>query len=265
MPGSPSTADGTGAVLQALSPNSKSADRGLSYLRQAQRPGGGFPLGGNGAVNTQSTAWAIQGILAAGGDPGAFRRGGKSAPEYLAAQQAERRPLPLLEVKQPDADLGHRPGPRRGRRRLLPVPPPPASPRHPQAAPSPASPIPGLTPGTSPGGGIVPPVTGDSRRSEAPPPSPTTPGSGGRVLSRTFCARREPGPRGVQPNRSPPRGEGGRGPPTGEAEAPRPRAVQRRLDRSSAGADRPRSARRRLLFAAGLGIRKLWMRQRYGL
>ena len=124
VPGSPSTADGTGAVMQALSPSSKAARSGLSYLRQAQRPGGGFPLGGNGAVNTQSTAWAIQGILAAGGDPDSFRRGGTSAPEYLAAPAGRRRPLPLLEVQRPDPGLGHRPGPRRRRRRLLPGPRP---------------------------------------------------------------------------------------------------------------------------------------------
>jgi energy-coupling factor transport system substrate-specific component len=86
-PGSPSTADGTGAVLQALSRGSKAADSGLSHLRKAQRPGGGFPLGGSGAVNSQSTAWAIQGILAAGGDPSSYRRGSSSAPDYLAAQQ----------------------------------------------------------------------------------------------------------------------------------------------------------------------------------
>jgi hypothetical protein len=87
-PGSPSTADGTGTVLQALSRGSKAVDSGLSYLSKAQRPGGGFPLGGAGAVNSQSTAWAIQGILAAGGDPSTYRRGGSSALDYLAAQQA---------------------------------------------------------------------------------------------------------------------------------------------------------------------------------
>jgi hypothetical protein len=87
-PGSPSTTDGTGAVMQALSPDSKAAGHGLFYLRhQAQRKGGGFPLGGNGTVNTMSTAWAIQGILAVGGDPGSFRRGSVSAPEYLAHNQ----------------------------------------------------------------------------------------------------------------------------------------------------------------------------------
>jgi energy-coupling factor transport system substrate-specific component len=88
VPGSPSTPDGTGAVMQALSSGAKAVQRGLSYLRGAQRQGGGFPLGGNSAVNTQSTAWAVQGIIAAGGDPDSFRRGGSSAPEYLAAQQA---------------------------------------------------------------------------------------------------------------------------------------------------------------------------------
>jgi energy-coupling factor transport system substrate-specific component len=86
-PGLPSNADGTGAVMQALSSGSKAENRALSYLRQAQRKGGGFPLGGNGAVNTQSTAWAIQGIVAAGADPGIYRRGGSSAPEYLAGLQ----------------------------------------------------------------------------------------------------------------------------------------------------------------------------------
>jgi energy-coupling factor transport system substrate-specific component len=89
-PGSPSTTDGTGAVLQALSPDSKAAGHGLFYLRhQAQQKGGGFPLGGNGAVNTMSTAWAIQGILAVGGSPDSFRRGSVSAPGYLAHNQRE--------------------------------------------------------------------------------------------------------------------------------------------------------------------------------
>ena len=87
-PGSPSTTDGTGAVMQALSPDSKAAGHGLFYLRHhAQQKGGGFPLGGNGTVNTMSTAWAIQGILAVGGDPASFRRGSVSAPEYLAHNQ----------------------------------------------------------------------------------------------------------------------------------------------------------------------------------
>ncbi|MBS1883108.1 MAG: hypothetical protein JSS97_09150 [Actinobacteria bacterium] len=85
--GSPSTADGTGAALQALSPSSKASNRGVAYLRQVQQPGGGFRLGGNGALNTQSTAWAVEGLLAAGSNPAQFKKGGKSAYEYLEANQ----------------------------------------------------------------------------------------------------------------------------------------------------------------------------------
>ncbi|MGE5407345.1 MAG: prenyltransferase/squalene oxidase repeat-containing protein [Syntrophothermus sp.] len=87
-PGSPSTADTTGAVLQTLARGSTASKRGLAYLRDAQRRGGGFALGSGGEVNAQSTAWATQGIIAAGADPGSFRKGGVSAPGYLSARQA---------------------------------------------------------------------------------------------------------------------------------------------------------------------------------
>jgi prenyltransferase beta subunit len=86
-PGSASNAEGTGAALQVLSSGSKASDRGLSYLRRTQHKGGGFARGGDGEVNTRSTAGAVEGILAAGGDPASFRRGGASAPEYLAHNQ----------------------------------------------------------------------------------------------------------------------------------------------------------------------------------
>lgn len=86
VPGSPSTADGTGAAMQAI-PDTDAARQGLGYLRKAQRPSGGFPLGGNGAVNSQSTAWAVQGMLAVGTAPDSVREGGKSALDYLADRQ----------------------------------------------------------------------------------------------------------------------------------------------------------------------------------
>jgi energy-coupling factor transport system substrate-specific component len=86
VPGSPSTADGTAAVMQAM-PSTSAAKHGLGYLRNAQRPSGGFPLGGTGPVNSQSTAWAVQGMLAVGTDPGSVRGGGKSALDYLASRQ----------------------------------------------------------------------------------------------------------------------------------------------------------------------------------
>ena len=87
-PGSPSTADSTAAALEAI-PDTEAAQRGLAYLRKHQRPSGGFALGGAGAVNSQSTAWAVQGLLAVGADPGSAKDGNKSALEYLAARQAD--------------------------------------------------------------------------------------------------------------------------------------------------------------------------------
>ncbi len=88
VPGSGSTADGTGAAMQAM-PNTSAANRGLGYLRRAQRSSGGFALGGAGAVNSQSTAWAVQGMLAVGIDPASVRAGGHNALDYLAARQAD--------------------------------------------------------------------------------------------------------------------------------------------------------------------------------
>jgi Prenyltransferase and squalene oxidase repeat len=87
VPGQPSNADVTAAVMQAM-PESKAADRGLSYLRKHQRSDGGFGLGIAGGVNSQSTAWAMQGMIAVGADPAAITAGGNSAPDYLAARQS---------------------------------------------------------------------------------------------------------------------------------------------------------------------------------
>jgi energy-coupling factor transport system substrate-specific component len=86
VPGSPSTADGTGAAIQAI-PDTAAADHGMGYLRNAQRPNGGFALGGSGGVNSQSTAWAVQGMLAVGKDPASVQDEGKSALDYLSARQ----------------------------------------------------------------------------------------------------------------------------------------------------------------------------------
>jgi Prenyltransferase and squalene oxidase repeat len=82
VPGAPSNADVTGAVMQAM-PSSQAARQGLSYLLKHQRGNGGFPVGGNGPVNTQSTAWAAEGMRAVGGASGAV----DSAMAYIASQQ----------------------------------------------------------------------------------------------------------------------------------------------------------------------------------
>jgi energy-coupling factor transport system substrate-specific component len=87
VPGQPSNADVTAAAMQAM-PDTKAAGNGLSYLRKHQRPNGGFALGGSGGVNSQSTAWAVEGMIAVGADPAKIASGANSALDYLASQQA---------------------------------------------------------------------------------------------------------------------------------------------------------------------------------
>ena len=113
-------------MLQALAASGTGSGAirgGVAYLRSVQLSSGGFPLSGGGA-NAQSTAWAIQGLLAAGASPGKLRRGGRNPFDYLdslqaadghyrysrssdqtpvwvtaqALQAAERAPFPLAEV-----------------------------------------------------------------------------------------------------------------------------------------------------------------------
>jgi energy-coupling factor transport system substrate-specific component len=88
VPGQPSNADITGSAMQAL-PDTKAAQGGLSYLRKHQRSNGGFALGAAGGVNSQSTAWAVQGMIGAGADPATIAASGSSALDYLAARQAD--------------------------------------------------------------------------------------------------------------------------------------------------------------------------------
>jgi energy-coupling factor transport system substrate-specific component len=85
--GGPSGADDTGAALQALAAagrrRSKVVMRAADWLVRRQNPDGGFSLQ-SGLSNAQSTAWAVQGLIAAGRDPARVRRGGSRSPlEYL--------------------------------------------------------------------------------------------------------------------------------------------------------------------------------------
>lgn len=86
-PGDPGTPEVTGAVLQVLSPGSDASDRALSYLRKEKRSNGGFAPGNNLSANAQATAWASQGLLAAGKDPAGFGAG-KSSLAYMRDLQA---------------------------------------------------------------------------------------------------------------------------------------------------------------------------------
>ena len=60
---------------------------GVGYLRATQRGDGGWALLGQSSSNSQSTAWAVQGLIAAGTDPAAVKNGGHSGLDYLAARQ----------------------------------------------------------------------------------------------------------------------------------------------------------------------------------
>ena len=93
MRGSPSDVDDTGAALQALADagahNRRILAAAAGYLIRSQNPDGGFPQQYGGQSNAQSTAWAIQGLIAAGYNPGAVRRRGSRTPlGYLESLRA---------------------------------------------------------------------------------------------------------------------------------------------------------------------------------
>lgn len=84
--GQASDVDDTGAVLEALEPGgpARVARRAVGFIRSAQNSDGGMPSQAGGPSNAQSTAWAIQGLIAAGVDPSSVRRG-RSTMDYLGS------------------------------------------------------------------------------------------------------------------------------------------------------------------------------------
>jgi ECF-type riboflavin transporter, S component/Squalene-hopene cyclase C-terminal domain/Prenyltransferase and squalene oxidase repeat len=86
--------DDTAAALQAVT--DASGQRGgavvahaVAYLRRAQNPDGGFPQQPGGESNAQSTAWAVQGLDAAGVNVSAVKRGHSRSPlAYLESLMA---------------------------------------------------------------------------------------------------------------------------------------------------------------------------------
>ncbi len=98
-----SEVDLTGGAIEALNAaglhGSEVEARALDYLRGAQLPDGGFPESPTSEAesNVASTAWAVQGIWAAGEDPETWTVGDTTSP-------AE--PLDYLEsMQQPDGHL----------------------------------------------------------------------------------------------------------------------------------------------------------------
>jgi energy-coupling factor transport system substrate-specific component len=86
--GSLSDVDDTGAALQALADagarNARSLGAAADYLIRSQNLDGGYPQRYGGESNAQSTAWAVQGLIAAHHNPGTVRRHGSRSPDgYL--------------------------------------------------------------------------------------------------------------------------------------------------------------------------------------
>jgi hypothetical protein len=81
--GGSSDIDDTGAVLEALAGQGgagRARARAVAYLRRRQDRDGGFPSVPGIGSNAQSTAWAIQGLEAAGVSPAGLHRGGAVSP-----------------------------------------------------------------------------------------------------------------------------------------------------------------------------------------
>ena len=262
-PGSPSNADGTGAVLQAMAPGSKASKAGLVYLGKAQVKGGGFPLGGNGAINTQSTAWAIEGILAAGGDPSSFRRGGSSAPEFLAKHQegdghyrysgsSDQTPIWVTGQVMVAAANEH-----------YPIPPPARAPQ-PKLSQANAT------------GGVPPSSVSPSPELESPLVSPSESAGGGGGSPTGHSASSGKGAPGLSQATKSPGTASGSG-PTGAAPDESSASSEPANSSSSEGAAESEDNTSpvgaiavgllagALLFGAAWAGRKVWLRRRYGI
>ncbi len=82
--GATSDVDDTGAALEALAvagaAPARTLHRAVAFIRAQQNRDGGFPSQPGDDSNAQSTAWAVQGLIAAGVSPGALHRRGAPSP-----------------------------------------------------------------------------------------------------------------------------------------------------------------------------------------
>ena len=266
----PSTAEITSAVLMVLSSGSEAAGDALDYLRKAKRPNGAFAPGSTLAANAQATAWASQGLLAAGKDPASFGDGKSSFAylrelqeddgHFLQAHGSEASPVWVTaDVLVPLS--GH----------FLPIAAPP---REPNALAKAVA--------RSRSGGVTPSISPLPTEESSTPSSPSSSLDGAAVQK----ALEQAGAGGSSPGGSPPSGgkglealpegpapgglvpEGDIGvPPETSADQASGEQASETSDSSSgtAGAIVLGLLAGCLLFAAGLGGRRGWMRWRYGL
>ena len=120
--GGTSDVDDTGAALEALSRagSGSTISRAVAFLRHQQNPDGGFPSDPGEDSNAQSSAWAIQGLIAAGASPDALAA--RLRERVPAVADRRRRPRALLALDRPDAGLGHRAGRDGARRQTAAIP-----------------------------------------------------------------------------------------------------------------------------------------------
>ncbi len=268
--GQRSDPESTGSVLQALSPGSEASKRGLRYLRSSQQGNGGYRLGGNGEINTQATAWAIQGILAAGANPNSFEKGGATPLDYIAANQAadghyryskSRDQTPIWVTGQALVATS---------RKHFPIAAPERETKPPQSSSSnsgtggaaPAPSAPSITP--SPGSEPVP-----------LPPSSGAASGGGGPAPESFAGPGPSTPEGPAAGSPPAQGEGGGSavpapelliPKAPATDAAEPAAIEEDDEGASvAGSILAGLLAGCLLVGAVLLGRKGWMRWRYGL
>jgi energy-coupling factor transport system substrate-specific component len=266
-PGQQSTAEITGAVLQVLSPRSKTADRALAYLRNAKRPNGGFAPGKNLSANAQATSWASQGLLAAGKNPATFGTG-ESSFVYMRELQAGdghfmqapgEEGSPVWVTADVLVSLsGHH----------LPVAAPPREPKEPKPKAKRTS-TDGSTLSVDPAASL-PPVESEGRDSGGTSPS-LKGGSGGSSGGVAPGGAAAPGGKGSADlpeffsDDGAPDGKNGAAPKAPPSQASAEQASDTGDDSSTAGAIVLGLLAGCLLFALGLAGRRGWMRWRYGL
>ena len=201
--GGSSDVDDTGAALEALAslPGSRAAGvraRAIAYVRRQQDRDGGFPSQPGEGSNAQSTAWAVQGLDAAGVNPSGVRHAGGPSPlAYLqsligrdgaVAYARGQRQTPVWVTGEALMALAGKPLP------LAPLPAPAAKPAPsttPSTAPS-TSPSRTSSPSSSPTGPVTP------RTSTARSTSAGSPASGAGATGHGIASHG-----GAAPDRSP--------------------------------------------------------------
>ncbi len=122
QPHAASTADDTGAALQALGAagkrGSKTVRRAVAFLRRSRHADGGFGQMRFQTSNSQSTAWAVQGLVAVGRSPGSrplaylrslqssdgsirYSRSGRQTPVWTTAQAVDALRLKAFPLRAP--------------------------------------------------------------------------------------------------------------------------------------------------------------------